>query len=67
MPSFNPCFSGLCSATYCVVSHLTYVTHVSILVLVDYALQLEVTGATPRYIVSFNPCFSGLCSATDWS
>ncbi len=38
--------------------------HVSILVLVDVALQRLSGDEDARYEKGFNPCFSGCCSAT---
>ena len=40
------------------------VSEVSILVLVDYALQPGSSGIITSSVECFNPCFSGLCSAT---
>ena len=62
--SFNPCFSGCCSATAVEYQKSLQEELVSILVLVDVALQrTRHTGILGEH-VSFNPCFSGCCSAT---
>ena len=39
--SLNPCFNGICSATYVIMLRLPFLWFVSILVLMEYALRPE--------------------------
>ena len=38
--SLNPCFNGICSATYNIMAAISFRNFVSILVLMEYALRL---------------------------
>ena len=61
---FNPCFNGSCSrilSIRCVISKASEVK-VSILVLMDLALELSYYNSYNVAITSFNPCFNGSCS-----
>ncbi len=62
--SFNPCFSGCCSATQRHRGYLSRLGIVSILVLVDVALRQRNISNPILQRFCFNPCFSGCCSAT---
>ena len=62
--SFNPCFTGCCSSTTCWWrSPLSYCV-VSILVLLDVALQQTSMFVMLLCAIRFNPCFTGCCSST---
>ena len=62
---FNPCFNGSCSATMIIDLSPDYNLFVSILVLMEVALQQIVSIFNDEMAHSFNPCFNGSCSATE--
>jgi hypothetical protein len=59
---FNPCSNGLCSRRVQAVKFCKVQGVVSILVLMDYALEGKIFRHIIIQVLSFNPCSNGLCS-----
>ena len=62
--SFNPCFTGCCSSTSRPGIIYNGWDWVSILVLLDVALQQSIYISPTVVLTCFNPCFTGCCSST---
>ena|GEM_PF-4294330 len=65
--SFNPCFNGSCSRISYTKYFFPLYSVVSILVLMDLALELYFACIVCIVHGGFNPCFNGSCSRIKFS